>query len=59
MRWKRARSSARSSVGPVFGESLPTYGQWRGRHYATKQVEAIAVEDGRGWLVVTVLVKYF
>ncbi len=31
---------------------------WRGRHYATKQVEAIAVRE-RGWLVITVLVKFF
>lgn len=33
--------------------------QWRGRGYGTKQVEAIAVEDGDGWLVITVLVKFF
>ena len=31
---------------------------WRGRHYATKQVEAIAVEEN-GWLVLTVVVKFF
>jgi hypothetical protein len=33
-------------------------GQWRGREYATKQVEAYAVEEA-GWLVITVLVRYF
>ena len=33
-------------------------GQWRGRVYATKQVEAIAVPED-GWLVITVLVKFF
>jgi hypothetical protein len=33
-------------------------GTWRGRTYATKQVEAYAVND-RGWLVITVIVKYF
>ena len=32
--------------------------EWRGRMYATKQVEAYAVEE-EGWLVITVLVKYF
>lgn len=32
---------------------------WRGRTYATKQVEAIAVQQPGGWLVVTVLVKFF
>jgi hypothetical protein len=31
---------------------------WRGRFYATKQVEAIAVPED-GWLVITVLVKFF
>ena len=31
---------------------------WRGRHYATKQVEAIAVDE-EGWLVISVLVKFF
>jgi hypothetical protein len=34
-------------------------GLWRGRRYATKQVEAYAVQEGDDWLVVTVLVKYF
>jgi hypothetical protein len=33
-------------------------GEWRGRHYAVKQVEAYAVQED-GWLVVTVIVKYF
>ena len=31
---------------------------WRGKHYGTKQVEAYAVEDN-GWLVITVIVRYF
>jgi hypothetical protein len=34
-------------------------GMWRGRRYASKQVEAYAVEEGDGWLVITVVVKYF
>ena len=34
-------------------------GVWRGRSYTTKQVEAYAVEEGGGWLVITILVKYF
>jgi hypothetical protein len=33
-------------------------GQWRGHRYATKQVEAYAIEEN-GWLVITVVVKYF
>jgi Domain of unknown function (DUF4258) len=32
---------------------------WRGRRYATKQVEAIAVDEGDYWLVITVIAKYF
>ncbi|MGB7035883.1 MAG: hypothetical protein WBD71_10165 [Xanthobacteraceae bacterium] len=34
-------------------------GIWRGRRYATKQVEAYAVERPDHWLVVTVITKYF
>jgi Domain of unknown function (DUF4258) len=34
-------------------------GVWRGKRYATKQVEVVAVEEGGRWLVITVLVKYF
>ena len=30
----------------------------RGRFYATKQVEVYAVDEG-GWLVITVVVRYF
>lgn len=32
---------------------------WRGRRYATKQVEAYAVEKSDHWLVITVITKYF
>jgi hypothetical protein len=34
-------------------------GLWRGRRYATKQVEAFAVEEDGDWLVISVIVKYF
>ena len=34
-------------------------GDWRGRRYRTRQIEAFAVEEDDGWLVITVLVKYF
>ena len=33
-------------------------GTWRGRKYATKQVEAYAVRED-GWLVITVIVRYY
>ena len=32
---------------------------WRGRMYAVKQVEAYAIEEPDGWLVITVIAKYF
>jgi hypothetical protein len=34
-------------------------GVWRGRRYASKQVEAYGVRQGDDWLVITVIVKYF
>jgi hypothetical protein len=41
-----------------FRRNFPYNAQWRGRHYATKQIEAIAVPES-GWLVIAVLVKFF
>jgi hypothetical protein len=41
-----------------FRRNFPFGGEWRGRQFATKQVEAYAVEED-GWLVITVIVKYF
>ena len=38
--------------------NFPFDGEWNGRRYSTKQVEAYAVEDD-GWLVITVIVKFF
>ena len=32
---------------------------WRGKHYATKQVEAYAVKEGDDWIVITVITKFF
>ena len=32
---------------------------WRGRHMTMKQIEAYAVEEDDGWLVITVIVKYY
>lgn len=41
-----------------FRRNFAVAGQWRGRYYQYKQLEAYAVEDD-GWLVLTVIVKYF
>ena len=32
---------------------------WRGRRYAMKQVEAYAAAEQHGWLVITVIVRYY
>jgi len=34
-------------------------GNWRGKHYDSKQVEVIAVREGATWLVITTLVRFF
>ncbi len=34
-------------------------GLWRGRLYATKQVEVLAVEEDGSWVAITVIVKFF
>ena len=40
-----------------FRRNFAYNGQWRGRQYATKQIEAFAVPEN-GWLVITVIVKF-
>ena len=34
-------------------------GIWRGKKYATKQIEAYAVQEQDCWLIITIIVKYF
>ncbi|MDD5204041.1 MAG: DUF4258 domain-containing protein [Desulfobacterales bacterium] len=41
-----------------FRRNFPFDGEWRGWSYRTKQIEAFAVEED-GWLVITVVVRYF
>ena len=42
-----------------FRRNFPYNSLWRGKHYANKQIEAIAVQENDNWLVITVMVKYF
>jgi hypothetical protein len=69
---ERGATEAEVSATVEFGEQFPAkFGRtgfrrnfpfdalWRGRHYASKQVEAYAVKEGEAWLVITVIVKYF
>lgn len=41
-----------------FRRNVPFDGAWNGKRFATKQIEAYAVEED-GWLVITVIVKFF
>lgn len=41
-----------------FRRNFSFNGEWHGCRYVTKQVEAYAVNED-GWLVITVMVKYF
>lgn len=42
-----------------FRRTFACDGRWRGRLYTAKQVEAYAIEEDDGWLVITAIVKYF
>ena len=42
-----------------FRRNLPFRKRWRGKQYRFKQVEAYAVKRGDGWLVISVVTKYF
>lgn len=42
-----------------FRRNFTFNGTWRGRTYPTKQIEAYAVAEPDGWLVITVVVRYF
>jgi len=42
-----------------FRRNVPFDAIWRSHHYLTKQIEAIAVEEDGGWLVISVIVKFF
>ena len=42
-----------------FRRNFPFDGLWRGRRYATKQLEVFAVEEEGRWVVITVIAKFF
>jgi hypothetical protein len=41
-----------------FRRNFPFNALWNGKYYANKQIEAFAVDEN-GWLVITVIVKYY
>ena len=42
-----------------FRRNFPYNGVWRGKWYATKQVEAYAIREGEDWLVTTFVTRFF
>ena len=50
---------AKHRPAPGYPHNFAFGGTWRGKVYATKQIEAYAVWEDESWLVITVLVKYF
>ena len=42
-----------------FRRNFPFTGEWRGKSYRAKQIEAYAVQEKGDWLVLTVLTRYF
>ena len=42
-----------------FRRNMPFYEQWRGKVYGTKQIEAYAIRRYDGWLVISVVTRYF
>ena len=60
----RQTIGAGRSVPAKFGRTRFTHvfsfnADWKGKRYARKQIEAFAAKIKDGWLVVTVIVKYF
>jgi hypothetical protein len=42
-----------------FRRNFPFNSLWRGRQYATKQIEAYAVPEGDDWLVITLVARSY
>jgi len=42
-----------------FRRNFPFGKVWRGKTYATKQVEVYAVKEGDDWLAITVVTRYY
>jgi len=42
-----------------FRRNLPFKKRWRGKRYKTKQVEAYAIRQHDGWLVISAVTRYF
>jgi hypothetical protein len=54
-----ANSSPQNSGERGFRRNFAFQKQWRGKRYANKQLCVFAVPQGDGWLVITVIVRYY
>jgi hypothetical protein len=43
----------------TFRKSIIFNDIWQGKHFYVKQIECYAVKENEGWLVISLLVKYF
>jgi hypothetical protein len=52
--------SFRAKLGRMgFRRNFAFGAKWRGKYYANKQVIAYAVRERRGWMVITIITKFF
>jgi len=42
-----------------FRQSFTFAAEWKGNWYANKQIDVFAVWENQGWLVITVITRYF
>ena len=42
-----------------FRRNFPFTGEWLGKSYKAKQIEAYAIQEEGNWLVLTVITRYF
>lgn len=42
-----------------FRRNFSFSGDWRGKFYSTKQIEAYAIQENSDWLVITIITRYF
>jgi hypothetical protein len=56
---REGRSTPAKRGRTAFCATFEYNGRWRDRYYRSKEVTAIAAPIETGWLVITVIAKYF
>jgi hypothetical protein len=54
---RQAKRSRQSLAAQVFRRNFAFGGLWKGKVYATKQVEVYAVQEGEDWLAITFVTR--